>query len=74
MFENESGQPQLVSSEAIVSLFGLFADRLECVVLKACYSTTQAEAISEYIPYVVGMNRASGERAAIEFAIGFYDA
>jgi CHAT domain len=74
MFENESGQPQLVSSEAISSLFGLFADRLECVVLNACYSATQAEAISEHIPYVVGMNRAIGDRAAIEFAIGFYEA
>jgi hypothetical protein len=74
MFENESGQPQLVSSEAIASLFGLFADQLECVVLNACYSATQAEAISEHIPYVIGMNRAIGDRAAIEFAIGFYDA
>jgi CHAT domain len=74
MFENESGQPQLVSSEAISSLFRLFADQLECVVLNACYSATQAEAISEHIPYVIGMNRAIGDRAAIEFSIGFYDA
>jgi CHAT domain len=74
MFENESGQPQLVSSEAISNLFSLFADRLECVLLNACYSATQAEAISEHIPYVIGMNRAIGDRAAIEFAIGFYDA
>jgi CHAT domain len=74
MFENESGQPQLVSSEATANLFGLFADRLECVLLNACYSATQAEAISEHIPYVIGMNRAIGDRAAIEFAIGFYDA
>jgi CHAT domain len=74
MFENESGQPQLVPSEAIASLFSLFADRLECVLLNACYSATQAEAISEHIPYVIGMNRAIGDRAAIEFAIGFYDA
>jgi hypothetical protein len=74
IFENESGQPQLVSSEAIANLFGLFADRLECVLLNACYSATQAEAISEHIPYVIGMNRAIGDRAAIEFAIGFYDA
>jgi CHAT domain len=74
MFENEIGQPQLVSSEAIANLFGLFADRLDCVVLNACYSATQAEAISAHIPYVIGMNRSIGDRAAIEFAIGFYDA
>jgi hypothetical protein len=74
MFEDEIGQPQLVSSEAIANLFALFADQVECVVLNACYSATQADAIAQHIPYVVGMKQAIGDRAAIEFAIGFYDA
>jgi hypothetical protein len=43
-------------------------------VLNACCSATQAEAITQHIPYVVGMKRAIGDRVAIEFAIGFYDA
>jgi hypothetical protein len=34
----------------------------------------QAEAIAEHVPYVVGMTKAIGDRAAIEFAVGFYDA
>jgi hypothetical protein len=74
MFEDAIGQPQLVSSEAIATLFALFADQIECVVLNACYSATQADAIAQHIPYVVGMNRSIGDRAAIEFSIGFYDA
>jgi uncharacterized protein YjbI with pentapeptide repeats len=74
MFENEIGQPQLVSSESLAELFGLFADHIECVVLNACYSEAQAEAISRHIPYVIGMKRAIGDQAAIKFAIGFYDA
>ncbi len=74
MFEDETGQPKLVSAEAIASLFGLFSDQVECVVLNACYSETQAKAITQHIPYVVGMKRAIGDKAAIEFAIGFYDA
>jgi CHAT domain len=74
MFEDATGQPQLVSSEAIATLFSLFADQIECVVLNACYSATQADAIAQHIPYVVGMNRSIGDRAAIEFSIGFYDA
>lgn len=74
MFEDETGQPKLVSGEAIASLFALFRDQVECVVLNACYSETQAKAIAQHIPYVVGMKRAIGDRAAIEFAIGFYDA
>jgi hypothetical protein len=74
MFEDAIGQPQLVSSEAIATLFALFADQIECVVLNACYSATQADVIARHIPYVVGMNRSIGDRAAIEFSIGFYDA
>lgn len=74
MFEDEAGQPKLVSAEAISSLFALFSDQVECVVLNACYSETQAKAIAQHIPYVVGMKRAIGDKAAIEFAIGFYDA
>ncbi len=74
MFEDETGQPKLVSAEAIASLFALFADQVECVVLNACYSEVQARAIAQHIPYVVGMKRAIGDQAAIEFAIGFYDA
>jgi hypothetical protein len=73
MFEDETGQPHLVSTEAIATLFSLFADEIECVLLNACYSATQADAIAAHIPYVVGMKRAIGDRAAIEFAIGFYD-
>ena len=74
MFEDETGQPKLVSGEAIASLFALFRDHVECVVLNACYSETQAKAIAQHIPYVIGMKRAIGDKAAIEFAIGFYDA
>lgn len=73
MFEDETGQPHLVSTEAIATLFSLFANDIECVLLNACYSATQADAISAHIPFVIGMKRAIGDRAAIEFAIGFYD-
>ncbi|MEB3357708.1 MAG: CHAT domain-containing protein [Synechococcales bacterium] len=73
MFEDETGRPQLVAAEAIASLFALFSDQIECVVLNACYSEAQARAIAQHIPYVIGMKRAIGDKAAIEFAIGFYD-
>lgn len=72
--ENNSGQVQLVSTEPLARLFGLFQDKIECVLLNACYSQTQADAIHQHIDYVVGMNQAIGDVAAIEFAIGFYDA
>lgn len=74
VFENETGQGKLVDAGALADLFRLFADQVECVVLNACYSEVQAEAITQHISYVIGMHRAIGDVAAIEFAIGFYDA
>ena len=74
VFEDETGQTKLVDAEALAGLFQLFADQVECVVLNACYSEYQAVAIAQHINYVVGMSQAIQDRAAIEFAVGFYDA
>lgn len=80
VFEDEIGQAKLVSGQALAGLFELFTDPeefpqpIQCVVLNGCYSQVQAEAIAEHVPYVIGMSRAIGDRAAIEFAVGFYDA
>ena len=73
VFEDETGHEKLVDAEALADLFELFSDKLECVVLNACYSEVQALAIARNIEYVVGMNQAIGDKAAIEFSIGFYD-
>ena len=73
-FEDETGQVKLVDAETLAGLFELFAEQLECVILNACYSKIQAEVIAQYIPYVIGMTQAMGDKAAIEFAVGFYDA
>lgn len=80
VFEDETGQAKLVSGAALADLFALFADPAEvpdpiqCVVLNGCYSQVQAEAIAQHVPYVIGMTQAIGDRAAIDFAVGFYDA
>jgi hypothetical protein len=74
IFEDPTGQSNPISGEALAALFGLFADRLQCVLLNGCYSEYQAQAIARCIPHVIGMARAIGDRAAIEFAVGFYDA
>ncbi len=74
VFEDEAGKSKLVDGAALAGLFELFADQLHCVVLNGCYSEVQAKAISQHIPYVIGMNQAIGDEAAIAFAVGFYDA
>ncbi|MEO0934778.1 MAG: CHAT domain-containing protein, partial [Cyanobacteria bacterium J06641_2] len=71
---DENGNLKLVDTEALVTLFELFSTTIECVVLNACYSEVQASAIAKYIPYVIGMNQAIGDKAAIKFAMGFYNA
>jgi len=71
---NEGNYGQLVSTDALAGLFELFADQVECVLLNACYSEIQAEAINSHINYVIGMNQSIGDKAAIAFSVGFYDA
>ncbi|MEG4984675.1 AAA-like domain-containing protein [Microcoleus sp. BR0-C5] len=71
--EDEAGQIKLVNTKALAALFEAFKEYVECVILNACYSEVQAEAIARHIPYVIGMNQAVGDRAAREFAVGFYD-
>ena len=73
-FEDVTGQLKLIDSDALANLFRLFSERVECVVLNACYSDFQAEAIAQHISYVIGMSQAIGDRAAIEFSVGFYTA
>ncbi|MEO0374181.1 MAG: AAA-like domain-containing protein [Cyanobacteria bacterium P01_A01_bin.17] len=73
LLENDAGKAKPVSSSALSQLFGLFPS-VECVLFNACYSQVQADAIANHIDYVIGMSDAMGDRAAIEFAVGFYDA
>lgn len=74
VLENDRGREHLVSTQALSNLFKLFAEQVECVVLNACYSQVQAEAISQHINYVIGMRQEIIDQAAIAFSVGFYDA
>jgi hypothetical protein len=74
VLEDENGNIKLVDGDALASIFELFSDQLNCVVLNACYSEIQARIIAQHIPYVIGMNKVIGDKAAITFAVGFYDA
>lgn len=74
VFEDELGNPKLVDGAALAGLFALFADQIQCVVLNGCYSEVQAQAIARHIEYVIGIREEISNEAALEFAIGFYDA
>ncbi len=74
LVEDEMGMAVPISSKALTGLFELFSNKIECVILSACYSKSRANAVSKHIKYVIGMRREIKDKAAIEFAIGFYDA
>lgn len=72
--ENKLGRAHPVQSDTLSALFELVAEQVNCVLLNACYSETQANAIATHISYVIGMNQAITDKAAIAFTIGFYQA
>jgi len=68
------GAQEPASARALKALFTSLKDNIRLVVLNACYSRIQAEAIAEVIDCVVGMSDAISDRAAIAFAASFYRA
>jgi hypothetical protein len=74
LVEDDGGRAVQVPVDALAGLFGLCQEHVECVILNSCHSEHQAKAIAEHIPYVIGMSARIKDQAAIEFAVGFYDA
>ena len=71
-FEDATGRAIPVSIMALGVLFKQLRNHVSCVVLNACYSADQAEAIAKNIKYVVGMSAPINDQAALAFAKGFY--
>jgi len=72
VFQDENGRERFVSTEVLARLFKTFSKEVNCVVLNACDSDRQAEAIVAHINYVVGMSQPILDKAAYYFATGFY--
>ena len=72
VFESDQSGEQLVSNQALSGLFNLFGQDVECVLLNACTTEIQADAIGEHVPYVIGTSQKILDRAAYFFAVGFY--
>lgn len=78
VLEGEDGNASyLANGHALGVLFDSSEDpdsKLECVFLNACYSEQQANIVTQYVDYVIGMNNTISDASAIEFATAFYDA
>jgi CHAT domain-containing protein len=73
-FVGDDGQEKLVSVQALRAVFSTLKDNIRLVVLNACYSRQQAQALVETLDCVVGMKENILDDAAITFASSFYRA
>ena len=74
MFMGDQGNAKPIAPSALRSLFAALKGDIRLVILNACYSEGQAQAIVEVIDCVVGMSDAIADDAAIVFIASFYRA
>ncbi|BCM88894.1 hypothetical protein IAD21_00736 [Abditibacteriota bacterium] len=76
ILENNDGHTKPVSKTALANLFRVFNRKgnIRVVILNACYSRAQAQAITQHADCAIGMNNAIGDEAARIFAASFYSA
>ncbi|UFH53249.1 caspase family protein [Spirosoma sp. KNUC1025] len=72
--ETDDGTVKLIGANALGMVFAAFDGTVQCVVMNACYSAEQADAIARSVPYVIGMTRSVQDAAALAFSVGFYQA
>jgi len=72
-FSDVGGKKHLVPPETLAELFRILRGNIRCVVLNACYSEEQAQAIAKSIDCVVGMTRKVPDAAALQFSAAFYE-
>jgi len=70
--EDSNGFSHPIDPEALAALFEQFSSHVQCIVLNACYSQSQAEVIAQHIDHVIGMSDEIEDQAALAFSIGFY--
>lgn len=71
ILEDAQGNPQMVEDKKLANLIKAMGG-IELVFLNACYSESQAKALLEVVPYVIGMNTAVPDATAVQFAAEFY--
>ena len=76
IFEQDDGTSITAPPSALTDLFRIINQnkKIQCVILNACYSEEQAEAIGKHVPCVIGMSTAISDEAAIKFSTSFYRA
>jgi hypothetical protein len=76
LLEDERGAAVAVRPEVLTELLAIVTrDKpLRCVVLNACFTASQAQAIARHVDCVIGTTRDIDDYAAIAFSVAFYRA
>jgi hypothetical protein len=72
--ENERGYAHLIPVAGLVQAFKAVGPQVQCVVVNACETERLARALAVEVPWVIGMRQPVGDRSAIRFSVGFYQA
>ena len=72
--QGEDGKPKILTADMLDHMMCAGGDGIKAVVLNACYSAVQAQAVVAHVPCVVGMPHAIADASAIAYAAGFYQA
>jgi hypothetical protein len=68
------GKAQHISAKALEDLFEIFRGNIQVVVLNACFSLPQAQAIARVVGCAIGTRKVISDDAAITFGAAFYGA
>ena len=74
MLADEQGGIRLVDQRILAELLQEYETSLQCVILNACYSSTQGSLLAQHVPFTIMMDGPLTDTVAIKFSEGFYDA
>ena len=69
-----AGRGKEVDRQGLAEIFGLYRRHVRLILLNACFTRTQARALSEFIDYSVGTGKGMGDKGGVAFAGAFYRA
>ena len=72
--EDDVGYAHVIPVDGLAQAFKAVGQDVRCVIVNACQTERLARGLAAVVPYVIGMRQPVGDRSAIRFSIGFYQA
>jgi len=74
VFEDETGKSKPIDKAVLAAVFKLHKNNIRLIFFNACFSKSQAEAVSGVIDYTIGIHNEVSDQATITFGAAFYRA